>query len=840
MVLFTSKISVLLLLMLSAMALPKGNCSTHSCNENDESALLIFKQHVIDPFGYLSSWFNEDCCAWKGVQCDNVTGRVTGLDLNNQHLQGGINLSLFQIQFLTYLNLSANSFTGFSLSENFNQSRANISSLKYLDLSFNEDFQLDNLQWLSHLSSLQCLDLSAINLESQTNWLQTMVMLPSLLELRLSMCYLNNINPSVKFVNFTSLLTLDLSQNNFYSNLPYWLFNVSSDISHIDLSSNGLRGQIPKTLLNLRKLKSLRLDDNALTGPIPDWLGKHQHLQHLDLSRNNFYGSFPSSLGNLSSLTEFSVSSDSLSGSLPKSIGQLFNLRSLYIGGSFSGVLSENHFRNLSNLELLVLNSHFAFDLDPNWIPPFQLKEIDLAKTILGPFFPEWIYTQRTLETLDVSSSGISTINPDRFWSHLANVRSITLSNNKISADLSNVTLNSEYIIMNNNNFTGGLPLISTNVSCLDLSYNFLSGPISHFLCSKLGREMNTLYYLDVSNNLLSGAIPDCWENWRGLAFLMMSNNKLGGEIPPSIGLLNELIVIDLHKNNLSGNSPDIANIESLKLLDLEENNFSGVIPTKIPKSIQMMILRGNQFSGNIPAELCTLPSLKLLDLSQNTLSGFIPSCICKYTPLDVPRTISHHRQISFEISWWLLRSLDLSANNLSGEIPAALFDLTHLIALNLSRNHLVGKISSNIGGMGYLESLDLSNNHLSGEIPVAISNVSFLGLLNLSYNDFTGEIPSGEQLQSFYSWSYVGNPKLCGPPLPKNCSEEVNRDEAQQGGSNDSLKDSLYIGIGVGYVAGFCGVWYSLLLNRPWRRKYFQFLDDILDFLYVRSSQVK
>ncbi|KAK7374107.1 hypothetical protein VNO80_07533 [Phaseolus coccineus] len=836
------------------MVLQEGNCSTHSCNKKDQSALLIFKHDVVDPSNYLSSWSNEhDCCAWKGVQCDNVTGRVTILDLNNQYLEGEINLSLLQIQFLTFLNLSCNSFTGLSLRNSNYQSLvkssnayANFSSLKYLDLSFNEDLQLDNLKWLSHLSSLQWLNLSAINLESEINWLQTMAMHPSLLELRLSMCQLNNVSPSVKFVNFTSLVTLDLSHNNFYSNLPHWLFNISSDISHIDLSSNGLRGQIPKSLLNLRKLKSLRLDDNGLMGPIPDWLGKHEHLQHLNLSENRFNGSFPSSLGNLSSLTQLGVSSDSLSGNLSNSIGQLFNLRSLYIGGSLSGVLSKKHFCKLFNLESLVLLSAFSFDLDPNWIPPFQLQEIALRNTNLGPTFPEWLYTQRTLETLDVSSSGISSINSDRFWSFLASVRAIRLSKNKISADLSNVTLNSEYITMNHNNFTGGLPLISTNVYYLDLSHNFLSGPISHLLCYKLGREMNTLYYLDVSHNLLTGVIPDCGENCRDLAFLKIYNNKLGGEIPPSVDWLNELNGIDLHKNNLSGNSLDISNFKSLEYFNLGENNFSGVVPTKIPKSIQGMILRGNHFTGNIPAELCSFPSLRLLDLSQNKLSGSIPSCIFKYSFLDGARTRKYHPQFSFELLLggrevefqgdWLFGILDLSTNNLSGEIPPELFDLTQLFALNLSRNHLVGKISSNIGGMKSLEILDLSNNHLSGEIPAAISNASFLSLFNLSYNYFTGEIPSGGQLLTFTSWSYVGNLKLCGPPLlTHNCSEEVvNHDEAQQGGSNDSLNDSLYIGMGVGYVTGLGGVLYSLLLNGTWRHKYFRFLDNILDWLYV------
>ena len=349
------------------MTFHKGICST-SCNAKDQSALLIFKRGVVDRSNMLSSWSNEeDCCAWKGVQCDNMTGRVTRLDLNQENLEGEINLSLLQIEFLTYLDLSLNAFTGLSLPSTLNQSlvtpsdtHANFSSLKYLDLSFNEDLHLDNLQWLSQLSSLKYLNLSLISLENETNWLQTMAMHPSLLELRLASCHLKNISPSVKFVNFTSLVTLDLSGNYFDSELPYWIFNLSNDISHIDLSFNTIQGQIPKSLLNLQNLKYLGLDNNEFTGPIPDWLGEHQHLQHLGLIQNMFSGSIPSSLGNLTSLNQLTVSSDLLSGNLPNTIGQLFNLRRLYIGGSLSGVLSEKHFSKLFNLESLVLNSDFA------------------------------------------------------------------------------------------------------------------------------------------------------------------------------------------------------------------------------------------------------------------------------------------------------------------------------------------------------------------------------------------------------------------------------------------------------------------------------------------------
>jgi len=94
-----------------------------SCNEKDRSPLLLFKHSVKDHSNKLSSWSNgEDCCAWKGVVCDNTTGRVTRLDLNQQNLEGEISLSLLQIEFLTYLDLSLNDFTGLTLPPILNES----------------------------------------------------------------------------------------------------------------------------------------------------------------------------------------------------------------------------------------------------------------------------------------------------------------------------------------------------------------------------------------------------------------------------------------------------------------------------------------------------------------------------------------------------------------------------------------------------------------------------------------------------------------------------------------------------------------------------------------------
>ena len=135
---------------------------------------------------------------------------------------------------------------------------------------------------------------------------------------------------------------------------------------------------------------------------------------------------------------------------------------------------------------------------------------------------------------------------------------------------------------------------------------------------------------------------------------------------------------------------------------------------------------------------------------------------------------------------------------------------------------------------MKSLESLDLSRKHLFGEIPSSMSNLSFLSYLNLSYNHFSGAIPLSTQLQSFDALSYIGNPQLCGDPLPKTC---VSLNGTPVGKNDDDYgNSSFYMDMGVGFAIGFwvvCGV---LFFNRTWRHVYFRFLDDMKDWVYVTT----
>ncbi|KAK4487130.1 hypothetical protein RD792_006445 [Penstemon davidsonii] len=151
---------------------------------------------------------------WEGVVCNNLTGHVLQLHLQQSGLQGKLNPCLLNLKHLRYIDLSGNLFYNESIPD-FIGSFAN---LEYLDLS-NAGFygtiphtlgnltslrtlslggflsNVDsNIEWLSGLSHLEHLDMSYVNLSRATNWLQVINKLPSLVELYLQSCSLENNN----------------------------------------------------------------------------------------------------------------------------------------------------------------------------------------------------------------------------------------------------------------------------------------------------------------------------------------------------------------------------------------------------------------------------------------------------------------------------------------------------------------------------------------------------------------------------------------------------------------------------------------------------------------------
>ncbi|XP_057792812.1 receptor-like protein EIX1 [Salvia miltiorrhiza] len=905
-----------------------GDDAEVRCIAREREALLSFKKTLIGDDGILSSWRNDECCEWYGVVCSNTTRHVIALQLNTCDLegvlQGKVGSSLLELHHLNYLDLSCNDFGGNPIPEFIGSMKqlqrlylkgshfsgiippqiGNLTNLRSLSLSYNS-LTTENLDWLSSLSLLSFLGLSQINL-SHTNWLQHILRLHSLSELYLNSCNLKDTKPflnssskshlSILVVSDnnltsssfdwlsnlnTSLVEIDLSHNAFLGPIPNALIESLVLIEHLDLSSNMLQGQVPKSLSNLSRLRVLVLYENDLGGELDELFGNIsakgmlESLQILDLADNKLNGSVPD-LRAFSGLTEVYFGGNNFTGSMPLSIGQLSKLEVLDLSSnSLQGVVSESHFTKLDKLKILdlSLNSLILY-VAPDWSPPFQLKHIFLAECNVGPSFPKWIQTQENLSSLYLSGGGIRDEAPTWLWTISPSLEALFLSYNQITGSVPNLSSTSiRTLDLSNNSFSGPIPLFSAiNARNIQLSGNMFSGSISSICKIPQYRQLRRLY---LSNNKLAGEIPNCWDKMPNLDSLNLADNSFSGEIPRSFGSLLHLFALQLRGNNLSGELPSTLRLcQHLRLVDVGGNALTGEIPTWIGDldNMAFLNLHGNKLHGNIPPQICNLTHIRILDLSINMLSGKIPDCFNNFTTMAHKSTIQaewlgyiyvfHYNDnlpnvkirpvYEYSAIQWkgqeseythnlrLLKLIDFSSNSLTGNIPKSFSSMLGLISLNLSRNSLTGNIIGDIGEMEMLECLDLSHNQFSGELPTSLAQLQYLAVLDLSNNDLFGKIPTSTQLQSFNASAYDENDGLCGPPLAS-CPEDSLRPSTTNPNEKDdnslSFMQEVCISLGFGFIFGFWGVVGTFILKKSWRIAYFNFWDAVGDWFYVRIA---
>nr|GEX18070.1 probable LRR receptor-like serine/threonine-protein kinase At1g74360 [Tanacetum cinerariifolium] len=645
--------------------------------------------------GSYNKWDPQDVtpCAWQGISCSS--NRVTGINLPDNDIAGGLFGNFSALTELTQLDLSTNTIDG-SIPVDLGQCK----NLRVLNLSHNI---MDGEINLSGLTSLEILDVSVNR-------------------------FSGNIKMSFPRI-CNSLVVANLSSNNFTGEIATSMDGCSK-LEYVDLSSNFLTGNL---WFGFDRFKEFTVSENRLNHTIPGSIFQENcTLERLDLSQNVFSGGIPKEISKCKNLTILDLSGNIITDKVPTEIGSITKLEQLFLGNnSLSREIPESllELKNLTYLDFS--RNNFGGDIQPIFGRFTQVKYLLLhANGYTGGLNSSGILKLQNISRLDLSFNNLTGLLPPEL-SQMGSLR---------------------YLILAGNLFSGAIPSEFGNLQglqALDLSMNQLNGSIP----SSLGR-LTSLLWLMLANNSLTGQIPPELGNCRSLLWVNLANNQLSGSLSPELtnmgnnpsptfllnrqrnpaagsgecsamkrwipadyppfsfvySLLNRKRCRSLWDTLLKGNGifqvclpgTNIRTRQISGYCQLSGNRLSGQIPPGIGKmgNFSMFHLGDNEFSGTLPEEIGQMP-LIVLNISRNNFSGRIPM------------------QLG---SLKCLRNLDLSYNNFSGTFPTNLNNLTELSKFNVSYNPYISGMIPVTGQLATFEKSSFLGNPLL-DLPSFIDN---------------------------------------------------------------------------------------------------------------------
>ncbi|MCD7452264.1 hypothetical protein HAX54_016030 [Datura stramonium] len=384
--------------------------------------------------------------------------------------------------------------------------------------------------------------------------------------------------------NCSQLDTILLNDNRFSGSIPPEIFK-SSKILKLDLGPNRLngtipfRGPLPTSVLVLTSLRasysSESLLRNNFNGSISEKIGDCHQINYIDLSVNKLSGQIPKSVGDLKNLKS-SLYDNMLSGSLPAELEICTSLNKRAEGASFYEKPIDRKIphgiTNMTKLAFLSLahnnlTGEVPPDLGKNNFP--GLVKVDLGYNIFSGQIPSELCNGNKLAVLTLENNHFN----GSFPTNIAKCKSVyrvNLLNNHLEGNIPDDIEKNENISFLNvrgNMLAGRIPAAFaywTNLSTIDLSENMLSYSIP----AEFGKLQN-LVRLSISSNRLTGQIPLQLSYSAKLAELDLSNNDLSGRIPKEIASSSVLTNLLLQDNKLSGSLPDTFS-SSQKLVKLQ------------------------------------------------------------------------------------------------------------------------------------------------------------------------------------------------------------------------------------------------------------------------------
>ncbi|PIN20844.1 Leucine-rich repeat protein [Handroanthus impetiginosus] len=447
------------------------------------------------------------------------------------------------------------------------------------------------------------------------------------------------------------------------------------------------------------------ISDAPLKGMISTSLLELQQLQYLNLSFNDFGNApIPEFIGSLSKLCHLDIRHANSGGRIPDHLGNLSKLSHLSLSSN-QNCYSENldWVSRLYSLEYLYL-SFANLSKAAKW-----LQAISKLNSIKGLFLSG-------CNLPDIPSSSLpSNINAS------APLEILSLSNN--SFVFSTLTLIRWF-----SNFS------STGLTSIYLSDNNMSGPIPDVFAN-----MTSLSLLDLSENGLEGGIPKYFGNMSNLLDIDLSWNNLTGELSELMTNLSgpleqKLQSLRLIGNIISGSLPNMSRFSSLEYLILMENQLNGCIQEsyiKLPH-LRVLSLSSNQFIGPVP-DLSFSSSLQILGLANNKFNGTLIESIGRLSQLKfLDLSLNSFLTVKFNPHWvplFQLEYLSLSHCRLGPQFPSWLKTQKKLVYIDIFNSGISDNFPSWFGGVASkLEYLNASNNQMYGVLP------------NFSFSTFSGD----------------------------------------------------------------------------------------------------
>ncbi|MDA3815867.1 MAG: putative Ig domain-containing protein [Prolixibacteraceae bacterium] len=411
------------------------------------------------------------------------------------------------------------------------------------------------------------------------------------------------------------------------------------------------------------------LDDNA---PLDTWYGVTAdpvtgRVTELNLYGNNLNGTLPDEFFNADELTSLYLSSNSnLTGSIPDAVGNLIKLETC------------------------------------------QLYDCDFNGQI-----PEIISNLSSLKVLGVYNNNLTGSVPATF-SNINSLVNLYMNGNNLSGDLPDLSNVSDYLRIENNNFTfDNMQLINSNAS------NFTYSPQADVVMTP--DEYSYNIYDDISIDC--GLDASNTFQWFRDATVLVDDG-------PTLDISNALMYDagQYHCEITNPAFPDLTLSTTIVSIDIVNDiDRQALEDLYIATDGDNWTDNTNWLDDEVPLEdwyginVNSSGRVDHINLHDNNLSGQLPASLSNLSELE---------------------ALTIWSNDFAGPIPSSYGQLSNLSLMTISSSGLTGTIPEELGNLSSLTYLVLTNNELEGSIPSTFSNLSNLGDLLVNSNNLSGELP--------------------------------------------------------------------------------------------------